>query len=73
MQQIPASQIPGARVANHYSAVRSTHVLSVVDVAELQKVLVYLNTAGNENAADNVGNLPYVVSMPNRYGHAVFK
>ena len=73
MDQLPASQIPGARVANHYTAVRSTDVLSVVDVVELKKVLVYLNTTGNENAVDTAGSLPYVVSMPNKYGHAVFK
>ena len=73
MQQIPASQIQGARVANHYSAVKSTDDLLVLDVDELQKVLVYLNTAGNENATDNDRNNPYVVSMPNRYINAVFK
>ena len=73
MQQIPASQVPGARAANHYSAVKSTDDLLVLDVDELQKVLVYLNTAGNENATENDGNNLYVVSMPNRYIHAVFK
>lgn len=66
MQQIPAIQIPEARVANHYTAVRSTDVLSVINVVELKQILVYLKTSEN-------GNVAYVVSMPNRYGHALFK
>lgn len=65
MQQIAAIQIPGARVANHYIAVRSTDVLSVINVVKFKQKLVYLKTSENENIA-------YVVSMPNRYGHALF-
>jgi hypothetical protein len=73
-QKIPVAQIQGnARVPNQYTAVRRTELISVVDVVQLKNVLVYLNIEKNESVANINGNYPYVVPVPNMYGHALFK
>ena len=73
MRQIPNSQIPGVRIAHHFTAVEITEHMSVIDVSELKEVLVYLDTRDNENVQCNAANYPQVVRMPNKFGHAVFK
>ena len=73
MKQIPNMQIPGIRIASHYTAVEFTEHESIIDVSDLKEVLVYLDTRDDENVHRNVANYAQVVRMPNKFGHAVFK
>lgn len=65
MECIPLEQLPGVRLPKHYIALRHLEQLSVVNVADLVKVLVYLDI--------NAKDFFYAVPVPNDYGHAVFK
>lgn len=61
-EKIPPSQLQ-IRVASHFIPVKITKNLELVDVENLREILVFLNTK----------KCPFVVRMPNDYGHAVFK
>lgn len=65
MQNIPLSQVQGARVLNHYTVVSPTRNLVVTNVENLKEVLVFLDVLSR--------NRQYVIRMPNSYGHAIFK
>lgn len=69
MDKIPTFELQGPHLANHLIAVKNSNNHVVVDAGELTDVLVFLNTNSQADAVDP----SFVVQLPNRYGHAVFK